>query len=268
MAGAEAGSDAPKAPEKTPEKAAEKTAGKAPGKAQAPAQPQFYRTPEPLNSVKHADLGIAEQTDYGFAAGATSVLVTAPEIALAARTYPIVFTDTEVPTPVAVLGVQQGKNLFVSDGKWEPRAYVPAYIRRYPFAFVEQADRKRLLLCVDTASPMVTRDTPQKFFEDGKESALTTRALEFCRNFQAHYDVTLKLGRMLRENDLLAKRRADIRLGNKDRTAVRDFLVIDEPKLAKMTDQKFLAFRKAGTLAFLYFHLMSLANFRDLALRG
>ena len=35
---------------------------------------------------------------------------------------------------MAILGIQEGQNLFVMpDGRWDRRAYIPAYIRRYPF---------------------------------------------------------------------------------------------------------------------------------------
>ena len=45
------------------------------------------------------------------------------EVALASRTYPIVFTTGQEPSPVAILGVRKDENLFVSDGKWAPRTY-------------------------------------------------------------------------------------------------------------------------------------------------
>ena len=40
---------------------------------------------------------------------------------------------------------------------------------------------------------------------------------------------------------------------------------IDEEKLSALTDEQFLEFRKSGVLPFIYFHLMSMANFRDLS---
>jgi len=37
---------------------------------------------------------------------------------------------------VAVLGLQSMQNLFIlTDGTWDRRVYLPAYVRRYPFAW-------------------------------------------------------------------------------------------------------------------------------------
>lgn len=51
--------------------------------------------------------------------------------------YPIAFVadpDSGRFTPVAVLGLEAGRNLFVDDaGCWAAGCYVPAYARRYPF---------------------------------------------------------------------------------------------------------------------------------------
>ena len=59
------------------------------------------------------------------------------EFARAAAVYPIVFVEDKTKDafrPVTLLGLDAGENLFVSEsGKWEA-SYIPAIIRRYPFA--------------------------------------------------------------------------------------------------------------------------------------
>jgi len=56
----------------------------------------------------------------------------------AARTYPIVFSAAAPTVPFAVVGLRENENLFVdATGNWRDDAYIPAYVRRYPFCLVE-----------------------------------------------------------------------------------------------------------------------------------
>lgn len=232
-------------------------------------QPLFYRNPEPLDKARHKGLGVAEKGNFAFARSTNVALLTLMEFALASRTYPIVFAAGDEPMPVAVLGLRNQDNLFVSDGTWVESTYIPAYIRRYPFAFLESPDKKTLTLCVDVDSDAVVSTSATKFFEEnGDPSAFTRAALEFCRSFQAQYNQTREFGALLKRHDLLVTRQADITMPTGDKTAVRDFLVVDETRLNELGGDVFLEFRKLGLLPPIYFHLMSLANFRDLAERG
>lgn len=230
-------------------------------------QPQFYTTPEPLSAERHARLGLKDDANYGFAREATSVMVTPGEFPLAARTYPVVFTDSVQPMPVAVLGARPSENLFVTDGQWEERAYIPSFVRRFPFAFLQSDDGERLVLCIDTSADMVSVDGPRKFFDGSEPSEVTKTALEFCTAFQQQHNASRILGETLSRMDLLVKRQAELKVGEETQLAVRDFLVVDEEKLNALSDEDFLELRKGGLLPSIYFHLASLANFRDLAAR-
>ena len=234
-----------------------------------PTQPLFYRKPEPLDVARHKTLGVRADSDFSFCQTANVVMLTAMEFALASRSYPIVFTANADALPVTILGLRNGENLFVRDGRWTKHTYIPAYVRRYPFAFLEPEDKKSLILCVDIDAEAVVEGAETKFFdEDGRPSKFTQNALDFCRSFQIQYNVTRQLVAVLKRNDLLVTRQADIELPSGAKTAVHDFLVVDEQKLNGITDEVFLEFRKNNILPFLYFHLLSLANFRELADRA
>lgn len=81
------------------------------------------------------------------------------------------------------------------------------------------------------------------------------------------YNHTREFGALLKRHNLLVPRQMDVTMPTGAKTAVRDFLVVDEPRLNELADNVFLEFQKAGMLPPIYFHLMSLANFRDLAER-
>ena len=62
-----------------------------------------------------------------------------------------------------MLGLEAQQNLFVmSDDTWDRRAYLPAYVRRYPFCMtrvtVDGKERDERLACVER-SAIATRAT-------------------------------------------------------------------------------------------------------------
>ena len=74
------------------------------------------------------------------------------EFSLACHDYPVVFVSGDqgkTAVAMAVVGLEQQQNLFVApDLTWDRNAYVPAYVRRYPFCMTrvnvsgqEQAER-------------------------------------------------------------------------------------------------------------------------------
>ena len=75
----------------------------------------------------------------------------------------------------AYLGLRDTENLFVDEkGGWEEAAYIPAYIRRYPFIFSEIPGSEQLTLCVDMNKDVVDEKGAQKFFDaDGKPTGET-----------------------------------------------------------------------------------------------
>ena len=92
------------------------------------------------------------------------------------------FASDRPAMPLAVLGLRNAENVFVGeDGSWQPGCYIPAYIRRVPFIFLESADKLNFTLCIDEASEfLVEEDDAQPLFADGKPSEVTDNALKFC----------------------------------------------------------------------------------------
>jgi hypothetical protein len=120
----------------------------------------FYSQPEPLSVEAHGTLGVDPvEKPYAFTATTNLVPLTVTEFAPAALSYPVIFVG-DAKQPVAVMGLRPGENLFVSaDGDFRSEAYIPAYVRRYPFVFANDDAQKRLILCVDRgALPQGRRD--------------------------------------------------------------------------------------------------------------
>jgi len=233
------------------------------------ALPLFYTQPTPLDAKKHAKLGLKKDFSLSFAAGVNAVPVNMIEMPQICHFYPIAFSPDESATPVALLGLRDNENLFVNDkGQWLEDTYIPAYIRRYPFIFSEVPGGDQLTLCVDQNDGLVDEKSDQKFFDkDGKPTQLAQNALEFCKSYHAAAQQTLVFSKALAASGLLVERSAEIGVGEGRRINFSGFRIVDEQKLATLSDADFLEWRKKGWLPFLYAHLFSGAQWQNLTLR-
>jgi hypothetical protein len=229
------------------------------------SMPIFYKNPQPLEPVRHAKAGLSPNNHFGFSRDTNAVAVTAPEFAMAARNYPIVFSSTSPVVPFAVVGVRDNENLFLEkDGRWREDAYVPAYVRRYPFIFSEVPDSDRLLLCVDEAAEQYETESTQPFFVNGKPSENLQRALKFSEMFHAELDETRRFGAWLEENGMLEEKMARAELPGGQSYTLRGFRMINPEKLRTLTDAQVLELHKKAWLPLLHFHLQSLQNWQSL----
>src|SRR5512145_3456925 len=116
----------------------------------ASSLPLFYRRPAAVQSQIHLGLSVKRRVDFGFARGANAVPLAGSEFYAAQRHYPIVFTRDAPAAPLAIVGLRDGRNAYVDEsGHWLAGAYIPAYVRRYPFLFAENPETKQLTLCID-----------------------------------------------------------------------------------------------------------------------
>ncbi|HJQ61152.1 MAG TPA: SapC family protein [Vineibacter sp.] len=242
------------------------TAGAAPAQAADPNLPLFYRNPAPLDAARHRGKAIRDNAGYGFSAGTNSVPVSGAEFALAHRHYPIVFSGAQTPFPVAVLGLRPDENLFVSAaGGWQPQTYIPAYVRRYPFVFIEAPDDK-LILAIDEGGENLTDQGKLGLFDaGGKPTDLVKSALQFCSAYQANHKATFEFVEALRGQDLLVDNQAQATIAGTERLALAGFKVIDEGRFNKLPGATLLAWRDKGWLAWIYAHLLSAGSWNALA---
>ncbi len=221
--------------------------------------PLFYSNPVPLDAKKHQDTGLKKNFGLHFCSHVNAVPINMIEMPQVSHYYPIAFSPDANATPVALLGVRDTENLFVdASGQWAEDAYIPAYIRRYPFIFSEIAGTDQLTLCVDMNDKVIDAKSDQKFFDaDGKPSLLAQNALEFCKSYHAAAQQTLGFSKALAQSGLLVERQAEINIGNGKRLNFSGFRIVDEQKHAEMPEKDFLEWRKNGWLPFLYAHLFS-----------
>src|SRR5215210_431309 len=96
----------------------------------APTQnlPLFYSAVEPLNVTQHGKLKVRKLLKMGQIGKTHAVPVTVDEFTLAQRHYPIVFSIGDKPIPIALMGLNEGVNVFLDeDGRpLDSSVYIPA----------------------------------------------------------------------------------------------------------------------------------------------
>lgn len=221
--------------------------------------PLFYTRPILLNAADHGAWGLNKAMNFSFAAGANALPLNIVEFPQAAHFYPIAFARDAVATPVAVVGIRDNENLFVSkDGNWRPDTYIPAYVRRYPFILSENQNASQLSLCIDDAPGYVVKGGGEKFFDDkGQPTQASKNAIEFCRSYHVAAHQTMTFGEALLKAGLLVDRSADITLKNGQKISFSGFRIIDEAKFNQLPAETLLEWRSKGWLAAAYAHLFS-----------
>ena len=197
-----------------------------------------------------------------------AVPLTVDEFALVQRHYPIVFSVGGTPVPIALMGLNEGVNVFLDeDGRpSDPNLYIPAYLRRYPFLLARlRPDSDELSLCFDPTSGAVGEfDEGEALFDGDQPSAATKAILEFCEQFEAAGLRTNAFIEDLVKTDLLMDGEVAIQPEGSDQPFVyRGFRMVDEEKLRNLRGDELRKMNQNGMLPLIYAHLFSLAQMRD-----
>ena len=230
----------------------------------------FYKQPEPLNLQTHGALGVNRvDKPYRFVAQSNLVPLTVTEFIAASLSYPIIFLG-DAKVPLAAMGLRQEENLFVSaDGDFRVDAYIPSFIRRYPFVFANDEQSQRLVLCVDRAAHFVSEKADVPFFEGDQPSTYTQTAMQFCTDFETERQRTEQFVQLLQSLDLFEVREATYRPTNPDGSPgdpvkLADYFAISNDRLNALPAEKLVELRDNGALPQIYAHLISLLSWDKL----
>ena len=244
------------------------------GAAQLTGNVLFYSNPEPLSREMHGNMGLKNVPNpFRFATQTHIMPLVVTEFAPAALSYPIIFVGDQ-RMPVAVMGVNQGENLFANEeGVFDVDAYLPAYMRRYPFVFANDDVQKRMIVCIDRAAEMVTEDPETPFFQDGEPTEYTKNAIKFCEDFETERRRTEAFVKLLTDEDLFEVKQANFTPRNPDGSPgepqlVAEYHAVSEEKLGKLSAEKFEQLRTSGALAQIYAHLVSLLGWDRIIARA
>jgi len=234
--------------------------------------PVLYNDLQPLSSSAHANHRLTPQEALKSVASLHAVPLTVDEFVVAQRDYPIVFTTGPSAVPLALMGLNEGVNLFVDEeGRFRNNDnYVPAYLRRYPFMLARlQPNSEELSLCFDPSAGIVAEgETGDALFDADQPSDTTKAILSFCEQFEQSGARTGAFVDELEKNDLLIDGEVSIQPEGAEQPFIyRGFRMISEEKLRNLRGDVARKMIQSGAMALVYAHLFSLSLIRDLFAR-
>ena len=231
--------------------------------------PLFYRRVVGVNPATHPELRLDRSTGFGFAAGAQSVPLGLAEIELAAQHYPVLFTSGPEPMPVALLGLREGRNLFVSaGGDWLVDSYIPGYVRAFPFIFVQDSASQSLFVAMEPDAAALNTGSGTRLFEDKQPTPALNEAIAVCTALRDAVAAATVFGRALDAAGLLEDEEATISFKSGGVARVRGFKLVKPDRLARLDDDVFLDWRRMGWIAAIYAHLYSTGRWERLIALG
>ncbi|MBF0612070.1 MAG: SapC family protein [Magnetococcales bacterium] len=224
----------------------------------------------PVNAQRHINKKIKNSESYTFASKIHIAYVTLHEFARASATYPIVFIEDRERDdfrPVALLGLDSGENLFVDgDGKWHA-SYIPAIIRRYPFALsqVGGAD-DQYVVCVDEDSALLNDTEGAAIFaENGEPTQVLENVKRYLGELQQMDVLTRKFTKFLSAHNMLTPLNMRVRQADQIKN-ISGCYVINEERMNNLSDDLFLEMRKNRYLAAVFAQLISLSQIERLVM--
>jgi hypothetical protein len=229
--------------------------------------PLFYNAIEPLNLTEHGKMKVRPVLRMAQVAKTHAIPLTVDEFTLVQRHYPIVFTVGESSIPIALMGLNEGVNVFLDDDgrPLEKNLYIPAYIRRYPFLLARlRPDTDELSLCFDPSADAVGDFKEGEPLFDGDQPSDATKAiLQFCEQFETAGQRTSAFMDELAKADLLMDGEVAIQPEGFEQPFVyRGFRMIDEDKLRNLRGDELRRMNQNGILPLIYAHLFSLTEMR------
>ncbi|WP_334179146.1 SapC family protein [Pseudoxanthomonas sp.] len=217
-----------------------------------------------VNNIDHKDLKIdtrrsaALGDDVGFAATFPA------EFRDLQACYPIVFRKDAhgVLSPVALLGFEEGRNLFLDGERWDAH-YLPLAIERQPFLIGRNGDE--LTVHIDLDNPRVGRTDGEPLFrEHGGNTEYLDRTASVLLTLHNGLERVPAFVDALMALDLLESFALDVELDDGSLNRLAGYYTINEDRLRGLDAKALGQLHAAGHLEPIFMAVASISNFRSL----
>lgn len=225
----------------------------------------------PVSLSEFGNKRFKRYTSYSFAAQDAIVPLVVREMPKAMMVMPLAFAKTgDSFVPVAIQGLEMGKNLFVApDGRWVGR-YVPSAYRGYPF-LLAQAPEGKQVLCVDESSGLLSDSEGEPFFDGDKPSQAVNEVLNFLTQVAANRQATHRICEALQQFNLIQPwsielhqesqaKESDPAAGENRTRHLEGLFRIDEVALNNLDVSALQTVQRAGGLPVIYCQLLSMQH--------
>jgi hypothetical protein len=219
-----------------------------------------------LDNVEHAELRLVDA--WTSEASVNQLLLVPSEFEQAQREYPILFRQDEPGRfqAVAILGLDRGENLFLSNGAWNGR-YVPSVLRRGPFflAAGDEPNGADVAIIVDLDDPRVSESEGEPLFLPyGGAAPPLQRAADALRIIDEGLKMSSAMFASFVELGLMVPVEIDVDVGDGTHYRLADLFTIGADQLGALPGPALEKLNRAGFLAAAIHARSSLANMNRL----
>jgi len=218
-----------------------------------------------LNNVQHKDLRVITKRGAQYGDNIMFALTFPSEFRNLQAHYPIVFRKTDDGTSfeaVALFGLQEGENLFLSEAGWDA-AEVPLMVERQPFLIGRNGEE--LMVHVDLDSPRVSSTEGEPvFLPHGGNSDFLNRMNSALLTIHQGLQAAGPFMAALKEYELLESFVLDVTLDDGSQGRMSGFYTIHEDRLAVLPAEALDRLHKAGYLQAIFMVVSSMSQFRPL----
>ena len=221
--------------------------------------------PALLDNVTHRHLRIRTERSAALGDARQSALALPAEFRQLQAHFPIVFQLVEGDAgfqPVALFGLEEGQNLFLTDTGWDAPV-VPMALQRDPFMIGRSGDT--LKLHVDMDSPRIVRPEDGElgtavFMPHGGHSDYLDHVINLLEHLHAQAQRLPAFIEALTRHQLLEPFVIDIETADGEQGRLSGLFTIHEERLAALPGEALQALAREGHLLPIYMQLASLAQ--------
>jgi hypothetical protein len=223
-----------------------------------------------LNNIAHKDLRVVREHSAQYGDNEMSAVTFPQEFRAIQNEYPIFFqknSENGKFMPVALLGLRQNENLFLTDRGWDAQ-YIPASVKRRPFLIGIQPARPdqdtqqpSRMVYVDMDSPRVSNTAGEAvFLPHGGYSPYLESIVDVLEYIHYGTELNERFADALLQYELLEVVTLEITLKNGSRNNLAGLYTINEEKLNALDGNAVAGLHSKDYLEFIYMVLASHAN--------
>ncbi|WP_310498525.1 SapC family protein [Sandarakinorhabdus sp.] len=225
-----------------------------------------------LNSADHGALRVHTQAGADFGDAVMACMTVPDEFRRVQGHFPVVFrrdVESGAFSALALLGFENGENLFLEGGRWDAR-YRPLALAIQPFLIGRpSAQTGEAQVHVDMAHPRISADGEGvRVFDDAGQPSPYLEAIARSLGELDHgHRQSPAFFAALEHHGLLEPFTLDVPLDDGSRHSLVGFHTIDEERLAALNGKALGALHEAGHLMPIFMAMASLSHLGELVAR-
>jgi hypothetical protein len=217
----------------------------------------------PISRTKHFNKALSRDRNYLFAKTITLVPLCLEELSSAVTHMPLVFYQNGDSMEIgAVLGLNEGQNLFVREDDSWPIKFVPAALRCHPFTAIDLENGETTIVYEEHSDLIVDRSDGDPIFNmDGSEGEVFKSLVALAVAFKRDKERARKACSLLAEFELFEPFEPRIKQEDGSLIKLKNTFGIDRTKFKELEGYKFIQLQEVRAIEVVYAHLFSLNCF-------